>query len=103
MRISDWSSDVCSSDLWYGIVATAEVLVTDTKTGLYYDSLNLGPGFIGPDGRELHWNPNQARFSSSGYGRDSHYDYVYLLKNTNKGKSQQRTVDRKSTRLNSSH
>ena len=77
---------------WYGIVATTEILVTDTKTGLYYDSLNLGPGFIGPDGRELHWNPNQARFSSSGYGRDSNYDYVYLLKNTNKGKSQQLTV-----------
>ena len=77
---------------WYGIVATTEILVTDTKTGLYYDSLNLGPGFIGPDGRELHWNPNQARFSSSGYGRDPNYDYVYLLKNTNKGKSQQLTV-----------
>ncbi|WP_374607442.1 carboxypeptidase regulatory-like domain-containing protein [Thermomonas sp.] len=80
---------------WHGIVASAELLMTDVKSGLYYDSLNLGPGYTGPDGRELHWTPTNSngsvRFSSSGFGRNSNYDYVYLLANTSKGKSQQLT------------
>lgn len=43
---------------WYGITASAEVSLTQVENGLFYRSLNTGPGFLGPDGRVLHWNPN---------------------------------------------
>ena len=46
---------------WYGIVVSAEVLLTDIKDGLFYQTLNVGPGYIGPDGRALYWNPSSPR------------------------------------------
>ncbi len=89
---------------WHGLVASAELLLTDVKDGLYYQTLNVGPGFIGPDGRALYWNPNSPRpfgnTSSSGttptnparYHNNGFFGDVYLIQNTNKGKSQQFTV-----------
>lgn len=81
---------------WYGIVASAEILLTNVNKGLYYRSLNLGPGFTGPDGRDLYWRtPNASgttRFSTAGFNRNPYYDYVYLLDNTEKGKSQQFSI-----------
>ena len=88
---------------WHGIVASAELLLTDVKNGLFYKSLNIGPGFVGPDGRTLFYNPasprpfgnttnfagtptNPARFRNNSFFGD-----VLLLDNTNKGKSQQLT------------
>jgi hypothetical protein len=84
-------------------VASAELLLTDTKTGLYYQTLNVGPGYIGPDGRALYWNPNSPRpFGNTTAGatatnparfrNNSFFGDVYLIGNTNKGKSQQFTV-----------
>jgi hypothetical protein len=82
---------------WYGIVASAELLVTDVKSGLFYSDINLGPGFTSPvDGRTLYYNPaatgrlwanNDARF-----GRDTRFGNVYLIDNTDKGESQQLTL-----------
>jgi len=86
---------------WYGIVASAELLVTKVKDGLYYQALNLGPGYTGPDGRTLYWNPSKVSWTSaetgsnsaaSRYGRYSNYDSVYLIDNTDKGKTSQFTV-----------
>lgn len=80
---------------WYGIVASAELLLTDVKNGLFYKSLNIGPGFRGADGRTLFWNPNIYSFSNTNngrFGRNSYFGDVFLLENTNKGKSQQLTV-----------
>ena len=79
---------------WMGTVFSAEILMTDTKTGLYYKALNLGPGFTGPDGRTLYYNPNVSLFSSGTqrFGRNTTYNNVYLIDNTGKGKSQQLTV-----------
>ena len=88
---------------WYGIVASAEVLLTDVKDGLFYQSLNVGPGYLGPDGRVLYWNPNSPRpFGNTSTGatatnparfnNNSFFGDVYLIENTNKGKSQQLTV-----------
>lgn len=86
---------------WYGIVASAELLVTKVKDGLYYQSLNLGPGYTGPDGRTLYWNPAKVSWTSaetgsnsaaSRYGRYSRYDSIYLIDNTDKGKTSQFTV-----------
>ena len=82
---------------WYGIVASAELLVTKVKDALYYRNLNLGPvQQLGPDGRELYyaasrngnlWTNNDARF-----GRNRGYDAVYEIANTDKGRTSQFTV-----------
>ena len=40
-----------------GTVISDEILMTDTKTGLYYKALKLCPAFTGPDGRTLYYNP----------------------------------------------
>ena len=88
---------------WHGLVASAELLLTDVKDGLYYQTLNVGPGFIGPDGRALYWNPNSVRpFGNTSTGatatnparfrNNSFFGDVFLINNTNKGKSQQFTV-----------
>ena len=93
---------------WYGIVASAELLLTDVKSGLFDQSLNIGatpvPGQgpvaaqIGPDGRELFWDPRPARVNrpwtgnDARYGRSSTYNNVFLIDNTDKGKTQQFTV-----------
>ncbi|MBD8527299.1 TonB-dependent receptor [Pseudomarimonas arenosa] len=80
---------------WYGIVASAEVLLTSVENGLFYRTLNTGAGFAGPDGRTLYWNPSAANFLSSSnnrFGRNSFFGDVYLLENTNKGEGQQMTL-----------
>ena len=90
---------------WNGIVASAELLLTDVKNGLFYRTLNVGPGYVGPDGRVLYWNPNSGRpFGNTGAGtgllepngartgRNTYFGDVFLLENTNKGKGQQLTV-----------
>ena len=89
---------------WWGVVASAELLLTDVKNGLFYRSLNVGPGYLGPDGRVLYWNPNSPRpfgnSTSTGgipangarYNRNAYFGDVYLLENTNKGKGQQLTL-----------
>lgn len=90
---------------WNGVVASAELLLTDVKNGLFYRTLNVGPGYIGPDGRVLYWNPNSARpfgnttagtgaLSPNGArtGRNTYFGDVFLLENTNKGKGQQLTI-----------
>jgi hypothetical protein len=80
---------------WWGMVATAELLVTEVENGLFYNSLNLGPGYLGPDGRALFWNPSAPNFLSTAnnrFGRNSFFGDVFLLENTNKGRSQQLTL-----------
>ncbi|MET0580790.1 MAG: TonB-dependent receptor [Pseudoxanthomonas sp.] len=86
---------------WYGIVASAELLLTKVKSGLFYRSLNVGPGFEGPDGRTLYWNPDfVGAYPSSGssytansrYGRNTYFGDVYQIENTDLGKGQQFTV-----------
>ena len=91
---------------WYGIVASAELMLTNVKNGLYYQSLNIGPtpvpgegpvaNLIGPDGRELYWNPARTgRLWGTGdarYQRGGAYNNVFLIDNTDKGKTRQFTV-----------
>lgn len=87
---------------WYGVIASAELLLTQVKDGLFYRSLNVGPGFTGPDGRTLYWNPNSPRpfgNTSSGstptnparFGNNSAFGDVYLIENTDEGDGQQLT------------
>ncbi|WP_355603950.1 TonB-dependent receptor [Xanthomonas cannabis] len=42
---------------WYGIVASAEAVVTKVNEAIYYQQLNLGnTSRVGQDGRNLYWN-----------------------------------------------
>ncbi len=81
---------------WYGVVASAEALISNVKNGIFYRTLNVGPGFTSPvDGRTLYWNPlattNNRAFTGSRFGNNSYFGDVYLLENTSKGKSEQLT------------
>lgn len=80
---------------WYGIVASAELLLSETNNGLFYNSLNIGPGFEGYDGRRLFWNPSIYNFSNTNngrFGRNAYFGDVFLLRNTDKGLSRQFTA-----------
>ena len=82
---------------WYGLVASAELLVTKVKDGLYYQHLNLGPGRqIGPDGRTNYYAPSTygKLWGTAGVrdGADVGFDNVYLIDNTDKGRTSQFTV-----------
>ena len=91
---------------WMDTVLSAEVLLTKVKSALYYKSLGIGkinsPGqdpayaYLGPDGREMYWNPARTGRAWGGgdarFGRDTRFNNVYLIDNTNKGRTQQLTV-----------
>ncbi len=86
---------------WNGIVATGELVLTDIKNGLFYRSLNVGPGFLGPDGRVMYFNPVGNKNTGSRFNNNSYFGDVYLLENTNKGKGQQLTVGLQQPRVDS--
>jgi hypothetical protein len=99
---------------WYGMVVSAEALFSNVKNGLFYRTLNVGPGFTGPDGRTLYWNPDSPRpfgntssclnssfpcnapnptaANPSRFNNNSFFGDVYLLENTSEGEGQQLTV-----------
>ncbi|SDY33862.1 Carboxypeptidase regulatory-like domain-containing protein [Lysobacter sp. yr284] len=84
---------------WYGVVGSAELLVTKVKNALFYRNLNLGtPQAQGQDGRDLFWsqaaNLRNRPWSSGNnrFARDRRFDQVLLLDNTDKGETQQFTV-----------
>jgi hypothetical protein len=90
---------------WYGIVASAEAMITRVNNGLFYQSLNIGatpvpgegpvPSLIGPDGRELYYNPGAVgrawSNSDQRFGRNGAYNNVFLIDNTGKGRTEQFT------------
>src|SRR3546814_2684351 len=51
MRISDWSSDVCSSDRWIAERASASSIVITADILLADRCLKAGAAVIGPNGR----------------------------------------------------
>ncbi len=92
---------------WGGVVFSAEVLLSEIENGLFYRTLNVGPGFTGPDGRTLYWNPQSIRpfgnttagpantpleANRARWGNNGAYGDVYLLENTDEGSGQQLTV-----------
>lgn len=99
---------------WYGIVASAEALITKVNKGLHYERLDLGApsAVVGQDGRPIYWaNPatgggtrgnqnarlNQLRAAGQlppGFNNITGWagDGVILLKNTENGGSQQFTA-----------
>ena len=89
---------------FFGLVASAELLLTKTETGIYYEHLNLGQATrIGQDGRELYWNANgfnPASWSATGQGtavtsrarNNSSFGNVLLAKASDKGHGEMLTV-----------
>ncbi|SEK68561.1 Carboxypeptidase regulatory-like domain-containing protein [Pseudoxanthomonas sp. GM95] len=91
---------------WYGIVASAELLVTKVKNGLFYQSLNIGdvevpgegpvPTFVDNYGRNQYYDStkqgNAWASSNARAGRNRDYNNVFLIDNTDKGKTQQFTA-----------
>lgn len=78
---------------WYGIVATAELLLTSVEKGLFYQNLNLGPAnFQSPaDGRLFYWRDPFIGAGDRGR-RNAGYTDVTVLRNTDKGRGEQFTV-----------
>ncbi|HVK50977.1 MAG TPA: TonB-dependent receptor [Pseudoxanthomonas sp.] len=82
---------------WNGIVASAEMLWTQVKSGLLYSHLNLGNADVtGQDGRDIYYNPARVgrpwNSASNRFGRDTRFNQVYLLENTDRGQTTQFTV-----------
>ena len=89
---------------WWGMVATAEVILTSVEEGIYYEQLNLGsPTAVGQDGRMIYWNANgrdPARWNQFGAGssvtaranRLTAYNDAIIAKSTSKGGGEQFTV-----------
>ncbi|MCG6118616.1 MAG: carboxypeptidase regulatory-like domain-containing protein [Aquimonas sp.] len=78
---------------WYGLVASAELLLTSVDEGLYYENLNLGnPSFqSAQDGRLFFWsNPFTANGDRGNRNRD--FTDVTVLRPTNKGRGEQLTL-----------
>ena len=97
---SIWKANLAfetETGLWDSVFS-AEVTLSDVKTGLFYRRLNVGPGFDSPvDGRRMYWDPRNlatnGRLVSARYNSNTSYsDRVFLLDNTSEGKSQQFTV-----------
>ncbi|MCI4566965.1 TonB-dependent receptor [Lysobacter sp. CFH 32150] len=92
---------------WYGMVASAELLLTSVNTGLYYEHLNLGGASrIGADGRNLYWGTyNTATPSVSGARANANAAYrdVLLARETNKGEGQNLTFSLSKPMIGDSH
>src|SRR3546814_10532925 len=97
MRISDWSSDVCSSDLvgharsWYGVVVWIGLtwaFFQHTASGLRHFVMDMGAGYALPT------NKFWANVTVAAAIVLTVLTWLYILGVR---------ADRKSTRLNSSH
>ncbi len=89
---------------WFGLVASAELLLISTENSIQYEHLNLGNATrLAPDGRQMFWNPagysrtswNQAGAGTgvqSRFNRDRSYREVLLARSTSKGDAQNLTL-----------
>lgn len=85
---------------WWGMVASAEVILTSVEDGVHYEHLNLGaPTAYGQDGRPLFYGNlarsafNNRNFNStSRANRDRDFREVLLARNTDKGAGQNLTL-----------
>src|SRR3546814_5456043 len=111
MRISDWSSDVCSSDLPYVMITDPPIEprpggTYDQIPHLMFDSDNpikSGLCLFDPDGREWSDADLIAETTVKWASEWLHYYELWHLTGEWLGPSVGYESDRKSTRLNSSH
>src|SRR3546814_1975679 len=97
MRISDWSSDVCSSDLVENLVGGEGEGFRIAMMGLDGGRLNIGACSLGGAQRcideAVSYTKDRKQFGQS----------IADFQNTQFTLADMETEDRKSTRLNSSH
>ena len=89
---------------WWGMVASAEVILTSVEEGIYYQQLNLGNATaVGQDGRMIYWNANgrnPANWNQAGTGtsvtaranRLTAYNDAIIARSTDKGGGEQLTL-----------
>jgi outer membrane receptor for ferrienterochelin and colicin len=88
---------------WYDLVGSAELLLTETNNGIFYENLNLGtPGGRLPDGRYHYYqNTSTANFTNPSspaaaagrrFGENANFLDVLLLRNSTKGNARNLTV-----------
>ena len=92
---------------WYGIVASAELLLTKNNQALWFDRLDVGAHTaVGQDGRLIHWNAaglnpaNAGRFGiehgSNGAGnranKPADVNQAIVVRNNSEGHGEQFTV-----------
>ena len=86
---------------WFGLVGSAELIMTQTENNLFYENLNLGtPTGRNPDGRLSYWSSNAATGflnpnvpgSRNRQNQNRSFGNVLLLKNSSKGFSEVVTV-----------
>ncbi|MGY0799089.1 TonB-dependent receptor [Lysobacter sp. A286] len=92
---------------WYGLVGSAELLVTKNKDALWFDRIDVGGAtYQGQDGRMIYWNAagldpaNAGRFGIdaglNGAGdranKDPGVNQAIVIRNTNKGSARQLTL-----------
>ncbi len=89
---------------WAGLVLGAELLITDVKSGIYYEHLNLGRVIRpGVDGRNMYWaSTNPALYGlNTGFfgpttnarsGANAAFREVLVARNTDKGRGENFTV-----------
>src|SRR3546814_8388356 len=97
MRISDWSSDVCSSDLRAGV---AWVVVSAGQRAL---AAVRQPGRSAPRWLVTGHSGDIADIRLDRLGQRGDPDYLGALSAAQKPQLRPASADRKSTRLNSSH
>jgi hypothetical protein len=104
---------------WYGIVASAELLLLNTKNDIYFTSLDVGtPTYQGQDGRMIYWNaaglnPNNTdgnrgiqngrKGAGNRANRPGNIDQVMVAHNTNKGDAKALTLSLSKPMTNESH
>src|SRR3546814_1310224 len=102
MRISDWSSDVCSSDLYGPISARVTGTTTSPQVLLRAPRPGVGVGLVDLEARVRGANGAYAVVATGGtnYGP---FSADVLVRPGNALTVDVNKLDRKSTRLNSSH
>lgn len=80
-----------------GMIASVEAIITETKDGIFYEHLNIGPASrIGQDGRNLYWaNTATSQYQTNGNfngtarsRRNTAFRDVLLAKPTSKGRGE---------------
>src|SRR3546814_2020469 len=106
MRISDWSSDVCSSDLSEGVQQRAGAIepLYEWFSGLSFDdSVCWAFGVVEGDLEELYWTLSYWELSQKIQLRYGELSSLQLCTYAGFAEIVSAALDRKSTRLNSSH
>src|SRR3546814_4095060 len=104
MRISDWSSDVCSSDLFFAALRTGSLVAVEGQPSLSEGDISriaAARRIVDTRWHEKLTIDNIAR--SCGINRDKLTRGFRELYHCSVGEALSERRDRKSTRLNSSH